>query len=110
MALVGTWQDRIVQWHRRTFGEPQMPLTALLLAEEVGELCRATLKREQGIRGTDKEWREEQQKEAADVFIGLCSFAEAAGFDLNDAIAQRWVTVQQRTAQTMAEKRLPDSD
>jgi NTP pyrophosphatase (non-canonical NTP hydrolase) len=110
MALVGTWQDRIVQWHRRTFGEPQMPLTALLLAEEVGELCRATLKREQGIRGTDAEWRKEQEKEVADVFIGLCSFAEAAGFDLNAAISERWATILQRTSVTEQERRMPSDD
>ena len=107
MSLVRTWQHRVVSWHVSVFGPPRQQWTALLLAEEVGELCRATLKREQGIRGSDAKWAEEQKKEAADVFIGLCSFAEACGFDLEAAIGTRWQDIRSRTKVTEQEERLP---
>jgi NTP pyrophosphatase (non-canonical NTP hydrolase) len=64
--------------------------------EELGELMRALVKMEQGIRGTAEEWQAEAAKELGDVFIKLVDIASWYGLDFIDAIQKRWATVSQR--------------
>ena len=66
------------------------------LAEEVGEVCRAVLKADQGIRGTREEWMRELEKELGDVFIKLVDVAAIHGIDIEDAVVKRWAEIRRR--------------
>lgn len=89
-------QRGVEAWVNHNFGESSRVVEALGLAEEVGELCRAVLKQEQGIRGTYAEWDAEIAKEIGDVLIKLASVATACGVDLEFAVKDRWETIRQR--------------
>lgn len=89
-------QGEVNAWVERNFGHDNEMATVVGLVEEVGELSRAVVKRSQGIRGTREEWDVELRKEAADVFIKLCDVASFYGFDLHDAVAERWTVVSAR--------------
>jgi NTP pyrophosphatase (non-canonical NTP hydrolase) len=92
-----TMQQEVAEWNdRQPWADDPPELVTLGAAEEVGELCRASLKLKQGIRGTPEEWLDEIKKETGDVFIKLCAIADAYGFDLAVAITQRWMTVRER--------------
>jgi NTP pyrophosphatase (non-canonical NTP hydrolase) len=86
--MIGAWSDY-------NFGD--VPDTGVIgLVEEVGEMCRAYVKRAQGIRGTREEWDAELRKEAADVFIKLAQICHDEKFYLSEAVAERWAIVRQR--------------
>jgi NTP pyrophosphatase (non-canonical NTP hydrolase) len=89
-------QDDVDAWVERNFGHDNELATVGGLVEETGEVMRAVVKRSQGIRGTTEEWDAELRKEAADVFIKLCDVASFYGFDLANAINERWDVVKQR--------------
>ena len=89
-------QEDMADWQQRHFGDGDELSASVGLAEEVGEVCRAVVKRHQGIRGTREEWDAEIRKEVGDVFIKLVDVARTYGFDLADAIAERWGTIQRR--------------
>lgn len=89
-------QEDMADWQQRNFGDGDELSASVGLAEEVGEVCRAVVKRHQGIRGTREEWDAEIRKEVGDVFIKLVDVARTYRFDLADAIAERWGTIQRR--------------
>lgn len=89
-------QAQVNTWVEHNFGHDNEMATVVGLVEEVGELSRAVVKRSQGIRGTREEWDAEMRKEAADVLIKLCDVASFYGFDLADAVAERWTVVSAR--------------
>lgn len=89
-------QHEVADWVERNFGRDRLDITTLGLVEEVGELCRAILKREQGVRGSFDEWTAEIRKELGDVMIKLLDVADKAGFDLATVTTLRWRTVSQR--------------
>lgn len=89
-------QFAVHEWSVRNFGEIPQTLVTLGLAEEVGELCRAVLKRAQGIRGTREEWNEEIRKELGDCVIKLLDIAAYEGVDLVQVTAARWDSVSKR--------------
>jgi NTP pyrophosphatase (non-canonical NTP hydrolase) len=96
MISITALQSAVAVWLARNFPD-RNPLTAVGgTAEEVGELCRAAVKLDQGIRGTEAEWLAEIDKELGDVFIKLCDVADWYGRDLEAAIAARWETVRTR--------------
>jgi NTP pyrophosphatase (non-canonical NTP hydrolase) len=75
---------------------PDMDATseALALAEEAGEVCRAVLKRHQGVRGTSEQWSEQLRTELAQVVVVAINLAAVEGFDLYEAVVEehrRWV-------------------
>lgn len=89
-------QDEVNVWVKHNFGHGNELATVGGLAEEVGEVMRAAVKRSQGIRGTRAEWDAELRKECADVLIKLCDVASFYGFDLAAAVAERWTVVSAR--------------
>ena len=96
---IAEMQHRMGTWWTRNFGHnandiPTMSLLAL--GEEVGELYRAHLKQEQGIRGTREQWDREIEKECGDVFVTLAVYAYRKGVDLEKAIKERWDVVEKR--------------
>lgn len=89
-------QAEVHDWSVRNFGETPQALVTLGLAEEVGELCRAVLKREQRIRGTYQEWSAEIEKELGDCIIKLLDVAAYEGVSLAEVARKRWASVSQR--------------
>lgn len=63
--------------------------------EELGELCHAHLKREQGIR-TSEDHRAKQIDAVADVIIYLCDYCALEGIDMETAVLSTWETVSKR--------------
>lgn len=96
MTDIRTIQDEVKAWVLHNFGNDNELATVGGLIEEAGEVMQAAVKRSQGIRGTRAEWDAKLRKETADVFIKLCDVAQFNGFDLADAIAERWADVKQR--------------
>jgi NTP pyrophosphatase (non-canonical NTP hydrolase) len=92
-------QPEVAAWLTDNFGPHRcVEQQALVLAEEVGEVCRAIVKRAQGIRGSRAEWTERLHAELADVAITLLAVAATEGFDLHAATARKWADVTSRDA------------
>lgn len=85
------------EWLNYNFPK-QKPHDGLLgLAEEVGELSHAHLKRNQGIRGlTPEEYRLKAEDAVGDIFIYLMSYCNTNGIDLSKAISMAWKEVKSR--------------
>lgn len=77
-------------------GTYTVELQALNVAEEAGELCRAVLKRAQGIRGTREEWEGEIRKEIGDVILSAGHVAHIMNWDLGELVQERWNEVKTR--------------
>ena len=76
------WQR---EWSLRNFGEQPAYRGVLGVAEEVGELCHAVLKSEQGIRGRDAD---DIADAIGDVVIYLCEVATSYGLSLQECVEQ----------------------
>lgn len=96
MSDIRRIQNEVTAWVLHNFGNDNELATVGGLIEEAGEVMQAAVKRSQGIRGTREEWDAKLRKESADVFIKLCDVAQFNGFDLADAIAERWAVVKLR--------------
>jgi NTP pyrophosphatase (non-canonical NTP hydrolase) len=83
------------EWSNANFG-PQSPTLPLLgVVEEVGELCHAVLKREQGIR-RDENHLENEVDAIGDICIYLMDYCNRRGFNLMEIIDETWNEVQGR--------------
>lgn len=96
MSDIRNYQAEVKVWVLHNFGNGNELATFGGMIEEAAEVVRAAVKRSQGIRGTREEWSKEIRKESADTFIKLCDIAQAEGFDLADAIRERWDEVGKR--------------
>lgn len=56
-------------------------------AEELGELCHAHLKNEQGIRGTPEEWVAAKKDAIGDILIYLLDYANKEGLCLEECLS-----------------------
>lgn len=54
--------------------------------EELGELCHAHLKNEQGIRGTPEEWREKKKDAIGDTLIYLMDYCNKEDLDIEECL------------------------
>lgn len=93
-------QEQVAAWVAHNFPDDTPETVVLGLAEETGEVCRASLKRFQGIRGTREEWSAEIRKECADVLLKLYHVAVVEGFDLGEALDERWAEISKRDWQS----------
>jgi len=85
-------QDRISEWQLRTFGEKDeksIPRTIRKLHEEFNEFVCAC----------DASDESEMKKEMADLSIVLYSLANRLGFDLDEAVREKFAEVEQRADQ-----------
>lgn len=89
-------QEQINAWHNKNFSDSNAIRQQLNLTEEVGELSRAIIKMDQGIRGSQADWLAEAKKEVGDVLISLSNVAGALGIDIQEAWEERWATISQR--------------
>ena len=93
--VLRTMQREQVAWVKHNFGEREAWQPLLGVAEEVGELSHAYLKRHQGIRM--QEGHDEAIVDAvADIVIFLSDFCSSEGIDLADAVELTWEKVRQR--------------
>jgi len=92
-------------WGRRNFGRtPKHPLTKtpmpyrMLLGacEELGELCHAHLKQEQGVRGTNEEHVANAKDAVGDIIIYLTDYCYRRGWSLGEIVDTTWESVQKR--------------
>ena len=86
-------QKEGLDWVQHNFpgGKPYQPL--LGVAEEVGELCHAHLKYEQGIRNTTKADKEDA---IGDIIIYLADYCNRNGIDLTESLEAAWRTASKR--------------
>lgn len=91
-----TLQREVSEWAARNFpnNKPHMPL--LGASEEIGELCHAHLKMEQGIRGTPEEHHAAKCDAVGDTIIYLADYCRLNGIDLDDAVENAWSVVVNR--------------
>lgn len=96
-------QEQVGCWAVRNFGIDSVKVDGrkslhctLGAAEEIGELCRAILKRDQGIRGTWEEHCEQAQDAVADTIIYLMDLCYREGWDLQTLLERTVGTVTKR--------------
>lgn len=92
-------QAAVSEWSRYNFGEDRPSYRTLLgAAEELGELCHAHLKSEQGIReGLDPIKIKSLKADAiADIIIYLTDYCVTENIDLSHTVASTWWEVSKR--------------
>ena len=91
-----TLQNEVAEWAARNFKgkQPHQPL--LGVAEEVGELCHAHLKNEQGIRGTPVEHYDAKVDAVGDICIYLADYCIQNAINLDEAVTKAWEEVKRR--------------
>jgi NTP pyrophosphatase (non-canonical NTP hydrolase) len=95
-TLVSLSADRL--WPGQTVEE-----SGLALAEEAGEVCRALLKRQHGVRGTRSEWDENLRIEIAQV-AGVClHIANQEGWSLFEALREMAGVLSSRAKEERSE-------
>lgn len=87
-------QGAIANWARQF--KNSVLIQALQVLEELGEVARCIVKREQGLRGTSEEWDLLLRKELGDLFISSTNLAELCGYDYAVVATLRWMDVGQR--------------
>jgi NTP pyrophosphatase (non-canonical NTP hydrolase) len=103
-------QSEIATWSEKNFGDQRSQITGeimgsvlplLGIAEEVGELCHAVLKRHQGIRGFHhyQTYATARDDALADILVYLCDFAARENVDLLATLQQTWERVKSRNWQ-----------
>ncbi len=88
-----TFQQESYEWTKHNFpnGKPYQPL--LGVAEEVGELCHAHLKAEQGIRDSKEEHKEDA---VGDIMIFLADYYNRNNIRMAIALSKTWENVRYR--------------
>lgn len=88
--------EEVAELYEAMGGDDEVTNRARTLFGPVAKMCRAWVKRTQGIRGTHEQWSAEMRMEAADVFIKLAQICYDEHFSLEDAVAERWAVVGAR--------------
>lgn len=101
-------QERVRAWSLHNFGEQPTHRQVLGAAEEVGELCHAQLKLEQGNR-INEDHVEEAKDAVADTIIFLADYTGAQGWDLQEIIERVWSEVEERDWKRWPETGRPPS-
>lgn len=88
-------QDEIRDWNNHNFPNNKSYQALLGVSEEVGELCHAHLKHEQGIRQTTDSL--EAKKDAvADITIFLINYCNQENIDFSEVLNSTWEQVKTR--------------
>jgi len=96
--MIDLRQKDLAEWQRRNFGEVSSEKLALGMAEELGELCHALLKRGQGIRegANGSDLKPEIADAFADCVIFGINLMENEGLDAELLLKQTIKKVLQR--------------
>ena len=89
---------KVVDWQRGQFGEHYGTgyRNLLGLAEEVGELCHAHLKGEQGIRHTHEEILLMKKDAIGDVAVFLFAYCDSQSISFVECLESVWNELQGR--------------
>lgn len=93
--MIGQMQNDVGEWLQRNFGDVACTDQVLIIAEEVGELAHAVLKRKQGIR-TNEDHDAAIKDAVADIVIGVMAFCAVEDLDLETLLNQTWAVVRER--------------
>lgn len=91
-------QQLASEWSKKNFGPHYGSgyRNLLGLSEEVGELCHAQLKGEQGIRHTPEEIKKLKIDAIGDIVIFLCNYCDSQGLSLNECVISAWDEIKGR--------------
>jgi len=84
------------EWSKKNFPDSPSYHPLLGVVEEVGELCHAILKLEQGIRGKPEDHDLAGQDAVGDTLIYLMDFCTRKGWDMQEILEKTWDHVKQR--------------
>lgn len=93
--ILSTVQKENKEWTAKNFPNKKPVHPVLGAAEEIGELCHAFLKHEQGIR-VNENHIDNMQDAVADCIIYLCDFANQMNFDIAQVLKKTWSEVKKR--------------
>ena len=90
-------QTEHTEWITRNFPNQTIEQAVMGMIEEMGELCHALLKSQQGIRGMDEDTALAKIIDAhCDLIIFSLFIAEKLGYDLGENLTATWEQVRQR--------------
>ena len=89
-------QIEVAEWSAKNFKNKQKHQPLLGVAEEVGELCHAHIKHEQGVRGERTEHELSKIDAIGDIVIYLADYCEHNDIDLSMAVSNTWEEVKKR--------------
>lgn len=92
------FQKLVTDWSKKQFGpHHQTGYRNLLgLSEEVGELCHAHLKGEQGIRHTPDQIIALKKDAIGDIVVFLSNYCDSQGFDIEECALNAWHVIKDR--------------
>jgi len=90
------FQKEVEKWASKNFGRKHSYHPLLGVVEEIGELCHAHLKQEQGIRGTIAEHDDAIKDAIGDAVVFLANYCALRGISLEEAIVDTWDEVKLR--------------
>lgn len=109
-------QQQVAAWSRSTFPDDTSDTKLKVLVGEVGELCEADAKEDQGIL-SPTDGHALVTDAVGDIVIALAGYCELWGLDLDACVSQAWAKVSQRDnaavqrrSQRMAAERLREED
>ena len=94
--LTEKMQRTVGDWATKNFGAGRPSYWPLLgVVEEVGELCHAHLKGEQGVR-TNEDHLANAKDAVGDILIYMMDYCECMGFDMEEIFNETWAEVSKR--------------
>ena len=91
-------QKLATDWSKKNFGPHYGSgyRNLLGLSEEVGELCHAQLKGEQGIRHTPEEILKMKKDAVGDIIIFLCNYCDSQDISIDECAELAWEEIKNR--------------
>lgn len=89
-------QEEQKPWTLHNFPNRKSHTPLLGAVEELGELARAYIKAETGIRGSEIEHMAKKKDAIGDIVLFLSDYCTAEGFDLQECVEETWAIVKQR--------------
>lgn len=94
--LIDIIQSQVSVWSIRNFGDQSSYRPLLGAVEEVGELCHAHLKGEQGIRHTPAEIEALKRDAIGDIIIYLMDYCAKENISMSRCLRTAWDEVEMR--------------
>ena len=88
-------QETMKPWVKHNFGDRPSHQPLLGVAEEVGELCHAHLKQEQGIR-VNEDQENAGRDAVGDILIYLADYCNDRKWDMEEILFLTWEHVSKR--------------
>lgn len=93
MVDLRTLQDEHQEWLEHNFPNQESHDALLGIVEEVGELAHSHLKKNQGIRGTDRDHVVAIRDAIGDIVIYLASYCNTNGYVFDECVEDAWQEV-----------------